>query len=65
MAAFDLDPKKDALTFGARTSMRLRVRIGDEISSTHTSGDGLSSTMQAVQVEAFDEDLFNEVRNGL
>ncbi|WVF66597.1 hypothetical protein IAT40_001337 [Kwoniella sp. CBS 6097] len=70
LAAFDLDPtKQDALTFGARSNLRLRATVKD------TSGVVLGSTpvprvnsvdvmeqMEAAQMEAFDEELFNELR---
>ncbi|WWD22729.1 hypothetical protein CI109_107222 [Kwoniella shandongensis] len=70
LAAFDLDPtKKDALTFGARHQLRLRVTLRDDsgagVSSTPVKSEDASDvreTMEAAQMEAFDEDLFNELR---
>ena len=68
MAAFDLDPNKlDALTFGARTYHRLRVKVADNLglhSSTlvpQPDKEDVRALMEFVQEESFEEDLFNEV----
>ena len=70
LAAFDLDLRKmDSLTFGAREYCRLRVTYSDGISSSssslvaaaHEHGSDFSGMMEAAQLEAFDEDLLNEV----
>ena len=70
LAAFDLDPsKKDALTFGARIHLRLRVTHTDSMGSTSSSlapflrdTEDVHAMMDAAQLEAFEEDVFNEVR---
>jgi hypothetical protein len=67
MAAFDLDPaKEDALAFGSRTHQRLRVMLSTSMgasSSTLISGEDsdIRSSMEAAQLEALEEELFNEV----
>lgn len=69
LAGFDLDPtKKDGLTFGDRHHLRLRATLRDDsgavISSKPVKVEGQSDVramMEAAQMEAFDEDLFNEV----
>lgn len=68
LAAFDLDPNKlDSLTFGARTYLRLRVTLDSAVglqSSILAVAPGshdVRALMDAVQAEAMDEDLFNEV----
>ncbi len=69
LAAFDLDPtKKDSLTFGARSHLRLRVTYDDGMStsssslaSPHEDASDVQGMMEAAQLEAFDEDLINEV----
>ncbi|KAK4686555.1 hypothetical protein P7C73_g3572, partial [Tremellales sp. Uapishka_1] len=70
LAAFDLDPtKEDSLTFGARTHFRLRV-IHSTVSGTFCSSPALTTDdvqnvralMEAAQMEAFDEDLWEELR---
>ncbi|OCF34830.1 hypothetical protein I316_03375 [Kwoniella heveanensis BCC8398] len=71
LAAFDLDPtRQDALTFGARSYLRLRAMLKDVsggiLGSTpvpRDSGTDVRAQMEAAQMEAFDEDLFNELRN--
>ncbi|KAK8844717.1 hypothetical protein IAR55_006567 [Kwoniella newhampshirensis] len=70
LAAFDLDPiKRDALAFGARHHLRLRATLRDEsgavVSSTLVNSNGpaeVRSNIEAAQMEAFDEDLFHEIR---
>nr|XP_018266199.1 uncharacterized protein I303_00170 [Kwoniella dejecticola CBS 10117]OBR88357.1 hypothetical protein I303_00170 [Kwoniella dejecticola CBS 10117] len=70
LAAFDLDPtKEDALTFGSRSHLRLRTTLKDVsgivVGSTPiTPSDRLDvrAQMEAAQLEAFDEDLFGELR---
>lgn len=70
LAGFDLDPtKKDGLTFGDRHHLRLRATLRDDsgavISSTPVKVEDQSDVramMEAAQMEAFDEDLFNEIR---
>lgn len=71
LAAFDLDPSKtDALTFGSRGYRRLRVSLHTDVqtfSSTLPAYDTNSSiheSMEAAQLEALDEDLYNEVCSG-
>ncbi|WWC67271.1 uncharacterized protein I206_101179 [Kwoniella pini CBS 10737] len=69
-AAFDLDPtKEDALTFGSRSYLRLRATLKDVsgavVGSSPTPGTDSSDVraeMEAAQMEAFDEDLFGELR---
>jgi hypothetical protein len=67
LAAFDLDPSKRNMAFGARTHLRLRVTrrsISSSISSTaysHSDPEDIGDLMSLVQKEAFDEDLFNQV----
>jgi hypothetical protein len=67
MAAFDLDPaKEDALAFGSRTHQRLRVTFSTLMgssSSTLVNGEDfdIRSSMEAAQLEALEEELFNEV----
>jgi hypothetical protein len=69
LAAFDLDPsKKESLQFGARSCLRLRVTCSDGMTSSlstlvHLTADDsdVQGMMEAAQLEAFDEDLFNEV----
>lgn len=70
LAAFDLDPKKKELAFGARTYLRLKVVLTDEngMVTTSTLGQGVledaevGEKMEEAQMESFDEELFNEVR---
>ncbi|RXK42680.1 hypothetical protein M231_00235 [Tremella mesenterica] len=68
LAAFDLDPEKqDALTFGSRSHMRLKTTVRDTLgeasSSTGTfTSEDVHGIMDEVQMEAFDEDVFNEIR---
>ncbi|OXC70635.1 hypothetical protein AYX13_00612 [Cryptococcus neoformans] len=70
LAGFDLDPtKKDGLTFGDRHHLRLRATLRDDsgavISSKPVKVEGqpdVRAMMEAAQMEAFDEDLFNEIR---
>ncbi|XAO24318.1 hypothetical protein I312_103116 [Cryptococcus bacillisporus CA1280] len=70
LAGFDLDPtKKNGLTFGDRHHLRLRATLRDDsgsiISSTPAEVEDQSDVramMDAAQMEAFDEDLFNEIR---
>ncbi|WRT63260.1 uncharacterized protein IL334_000163 [Kwoniella shivajii] len=70
LAAFDLDPtKEDALTFGARSHLRLRVTlkdisgamVGSTPDSKETARD-VKTQMEVAQMEAFDEDLFSQLR---
>ena len=70
LAAFDLDPsKKDALNFGARNHLRLLVTHTDSMGSASSSlapflidAEDVQAMMEAAQLEAFEEDVFNEVR---
>lgn len=68
LAAFDLDPTKmDPLTFGARTYRRLRVSISGEIMTSNSSitsneESTIWEMINAAQMEAVDEELYNEVR---
>lgn len=69
LAAFDLDPsKEEALVFGARSHLRLRITIDDGIATSastlvHTAPDhtDVRETMELVQLEAFEEEIFGEV----
>jgi hypothetical protein len=68
LAAFDLDPsKEDALTFGARNYHKLQVVIRNATGISYSSsrqeqpGKRIGERMEEAQLEAFDEDLFNEV----
>jgi hypothetical protein len=70
LAAFDLDPKEeDALTFGARSYMRLQITLKDSTGQSSISsrlfldrhGLRINDRVEEAQLEAFDEDLFNEV----
>ncbi|WVQ94211.1 hypothetical protein IAU59_001289 [Kwoniella sp. CBS 9459] len=71
LAAFDLDPAKvESLTFGARSYLRLRATLKDVSGAVLASSPASRETerdvrahMDAAQMEAFDEDLFNELRN--
>nr|XP_019048246.1 hypothetical protein I302_02014 [Kwoniella bestiolae CBS 10118]OCF27176.1 hypothetical protein I302_02014 [Kwoniella bestiolae CBS 10118] len=70
LAAFDLDPtKEDALTFGSRSHLRLKVTLkdisGSVVGSSPVSlGDSsdVRAQMEIAQMEAFDEDLFGVLR---
>jgi hypothetical protein len=72
LAAFDLDPHApDPLAFGARTYLRLRVGYGGAFTRVREdSGDSgaraqassVRAIMQTAQDEAFEEELFAEVR---
>jgi hypothetical protein len=72
MAAFDLDPRKDALAFGARSYYRLRVVFrtggsgGPQTASrpydATTEGGAAAEALAAAQLETVDEELFNELR---
>jgi hypothetical protein len=68
LAAFDLDPvKKDALAFGSRSYLRLRVTLIDadaSFSSSVVPGEDTSDVRVMIanaQVEAFEEELYTEV----
>lgn len=69
LAAFDLDPKKKELAFGARTYLRLRVTLtdGNNMATTSRLRERLAEDaevgekMEEAQMESFDEELFNEV----
>lgn len=68
LAAFDLDPSKtDSLTFGSRGYRRLRVSLHTDVQtsystlSTYGSLADIHDDMEAAQLEALDEDLYNEV----
>lgn len=69
LAAFDLDPKKKELAFGARTYLRLKMTLVDENGMTssstlqaHLPDDvEVARKMDEVQMESFDEELFGEV----
>lgn len=74
LAAFDLDPKKKELSFGARTYLRLKLTLVDEngMSSSSTlharlpDNAEVAKKMDEVQMESFDEELFGEVsRNSM
>lgn len=73
LAAFDLDPsKEEALAFGARSHLRLRITIDDGISTTASrlvnapiDLTDVRGMMELVQLEAFEEEVFGEVRNRL
>ncbi|CAK9786235.1 hypothetical protein CC85DRAFT_328422 [Cutaneotrichosporon oleaginosum] len=72
MAAFDLDPRKDALAFGARSYYRLRVVFrtggsgGPQTASqpydANAETGGAAEMLAAAQLETVDEELFNELR---
>ncbi|WVR03136.1 hypothetical protein IAU60_000126 [Kwoniella sp. DSM 27419] len=70
LAAFDLDPKQEeALAFGARTHLRLRITLKDDsgsiVGSTHVVNQAHADVrmqMNDVQMEAFEEELFTEIR---
>ncbi|BEI81361.1 hypothetical protein CcaverHIS002_0205210 [Cutaneotrichosporon cavernicola] len=72
MAAFDLDPRKDDLAFGARSYYRLRVVFrtggtgGPQTASLAYNSNSESGTaaeaLAAAQLETVDEELFNELR---
>lgn len=68
LAAFDLDPSKtDALTFGSRGYRRLRVSLHTDVQTSYSSltasktSSDIHEDMEAAQLEALDEDLYNEV----
>lgn len=68
LAAFDLDPSKtDALTFGSRGYRRLRVSLYTDVQTVSSSlpkfnpSADIHDDMEAAQLEALDEDLYNEV----
>ena len=69
LAAFDLDPNKEnPLTFGSRSHRTLRISCTDSTGTTSTSSSVPSANdadnlteLQKAQIEAFDEDLYNEV----
>lgn len=67
LAAFDLDPAKvDEVAFGARAYRRLRVTMttpsgtASSIMSTEADTD-IATELEAAQLEALDEELFQEV----
>ncbi|BEJ11961.1 hypothetical protein CspHIS471_0204210 [Cutaneotrichosporon sp. HIS471] len=72
MAAFDLDPRKDDLAFGARSYYRLRVVFrtggtgGPQTASLAYNSNSESGTaaeaLAAAQLETVDGELFNELR---
>lgn len=70
LAAFDLDPKKKELAFGARTYLRLQMTMVDEHGTVLSSkwpervpeDADVGAKMEEAQMESFDEELFNEVR---
>lgn len=72
MAAFDLDPRKDTLAFGARSYFRLRVVFrtggsgGPQTASrpydAATESAAAAEALAAAQLETVDEELFNELR---
>ena len=70
LAAFDLDPKKKELAFGARTFLRLKVTLTDANNMATSSRLGtriaedaeVGEKMEEAQMESCDEELFNEVR---
>lgn len=72
LAAFDLDPSKPEMAFGARSFMRLRflLRRGAD-APTYSSavydaskeeGTDVCAVLRAAQAETLDEDLFHELR---
>lgn len=62
LAAFDLDPQKNDLAFGARSHLRLRVKLGD-VSSTPAEQEeaDVRAVVQNAQLEVFEEELYAEV----
>lgn len=72
LAAFDLDPRKNAVAFGARSFLRMRVMFrtggtgGLQTSSkpydANKEEEGVAVALAAAQLETVDEDLFNELR---
>lgn len=68
LAAFDLDPSKtDSLSFGSRGYRRLRVSLHTDVQTSystlpiHRPLADIHDDMESAQLEAFDEDLYNEV----
>lgn len=69
LAAFDLDPsKEEALAFGARSYLRLRITLDDGISTTasrlvdaQVDLADVRAMMELAQLEAFEEEVFGEV----
>lgn len=72
LAAFDLDPARPEMVFGARSFQRLRflLRRGNDAPTYSSSvydqsveeGEDLCAVMRAAQIETLDEDLFSELR---
>lgn len=74
LAAFDLDPARPEMAFGARSFRRLRflLRRGDDAHTTAsavydagtegTDGADVCAVLRAAQAETLDEDLFGELR---
>ncbi|GMK54229.1 hypothetical protein CspeluHIS016_0108150 [Cutaneotrichosporon spelunceum] len=72
MAAFDLDPQKDNLAFGARSYYRLRVMFrmggtgGPQTASAPYNANNetgaAAEALAAAQLETVDEELFSELR---
>nr|ODO00482.1 hypothetical protein L204_02476 [Cryptococcus depauperatus CBS 7855] len=71
LAGFDLDPTaQDSLMFSARHRLRFRVTLSDTSGVVTSSApvemeneSDVRSKMEAAQMEAFDEDLLNEIRS--
>lgn len=72
LAAFDLDPSKPEMAFGARSFMRLRflLRRGADAPTESSTiydasvedGADVCAVLRAAQAETLDEDLFSELR---
>ncbi|ORX35038.1 subunit 17 of mediator complex-domain-containing protein [Kockovaella imperatae] len=73
LAAFDLDPSvAEPMTFGARGGRVLQIKVTDSTGAMWTSSAGSSTKsseslaeIQQAQIEAFDEDLYNEIRDDI
>lgn len=71
LAAFDLDPaKEEPLTFGARTHRRLIVVVKSDGTTGQSAlpmeqETSIEAAMDNAQLEALDEELYNEVSGGI
>ncbi len=69
LAAFDLDPKKKELAFGARSYLRIVATVVGDDGITYEStvptnlpdDADVGDKMEEAQMESFDEELFGEV----